>query len=33
MLQEGKGFTGLAFKKGWHPIAIYKDILKAGGGY
>jgi len=33
MLQEGKGFTGMAFRKGWHPTNIYTDILKAGGGY
>ena len=33
ILQEGKGFTGLGFRKGLHGINIFNDIIAAGGGY
>lgn len=32
MLQEGKGFIGLGFQRGWSPFAIGEEILSAGGG-
>lgn len=33
MLQEGKVYTGLAFQRGLHPMAIFDEIYSAGGGY
>ena len=33
ILQEGKGFTGIGFKRGLHGINIFNDIVAAGGGY
>jgi hypothetical protein len=32
MLQEGKGFTGIGFRRGLHSTNIYNDIKAAGGG-
>ena len=33
MLQEGKGFTGIGFRRGLHSINVFNDILAAGGGF
>lgn len=33
MLQEGKVYTGLAFQRGFHPLAVGADIHAAGAGY
>ena len=33
MLQEGKGFTGIGFRRGLHGSNVFTDILRAGGGY
>lgn len=32
MLQEGKGFTGIGFRRGLHSINVFNDIQAAGGG-
>lgn len=32
MLQEGKGFTGIGFRRGLHSINVFNDIYAAGGG-
>jgi hypothetical protein len=32
LLQEGKGFTGLGFGRGFHTMNIASDIFNAGGG-
>jgi hypothetical protein len=32
MLQEGKGYVGLGFKRGFHVTNIYNDIYNSGGG-
>lgn len=33
MLQEGKGFTGIGFRRGLHGTQVFTETLKAGGGY
>jgi solute carrier family 25 (mitochondrial oxoglutarate transporter), member 11 len=33
ILQEGKGFTGIGFSRGFHGVNIFNDTLAAGGGY
>ena len=33
ILQEGKGFTGIGFRRGLHSINVFTETLKAGGGY
>lgn len=33
LLQEGKGFTGIGFRRGLHGTNVFTDTLKAGGGY
>lgn len=32
MLQEGKGFTGIGFRRGLHSINVFNDIYAARGG-
>jgi len=32
MLQEGKGFTGIVFRRAIHSINVFNDIYGAGGG-
>ena len=32
MLQEGKTFTGIGFRKGLHGINIFNEIYNTGGG-
>ena len=32
MLQEGKGFTGIGFRRGLHGIQVFNETMKAGGG-
>lgn len=32
-MQEGKGFNGVGFSRGFHGANIFNDILAAGGGY
>ena len=32
MLQEGKGFVGIGFKRGFHVSNIYNEISASGGG-
>ena len=32
MLQEGKGFTGIGFRRGLHSANVFNDIKAAGGG-
>ena len=31
MLQEGKGFTGIVFRRAIHSINVFNDIYAAGG--
>jgi|TARA_B110001450_G_scaffold229062_1_gene229390 hypothetical protein len=33
LLQEGKGFTGIGFARGFHGTNVFNDIIAAGGGY
>ena len=33
MLPEGKGFTGLGFRKGFHGFNILSEMLRSGGGW
>ena len=33
MLQEGKGFCGIGWQKGYYPITMFNEIMSAGGGY
>ena len=32
MLQEGKGFSGIGFKRGFHSGNIFNEISASGGG-
>ena len=32
-MQEGKGFTGIGFRRGLHSINVFNDTLAAGGGF
>ena len=32
MLQEGKGFTGIGFRRGLHSFNVLAETSKAGGG-
>lgn len=32
MLQEGKGFVGIGFRRGFHCTNIFNEIYAAGGG-
>ena len=33
ILQEGKGFTGIGFRRGLHTTNVFTETLAAGGGY
>ena len=33
ILQEGKGHTGIGWKRGIHCINLFNETLAAGGGY